>query len=225
DLRARTKLSSAERFSLIRDLLYAAVLGVILLSFGFLFVRSRKVTPPRINLDRLAAQIEEEEAAKESARLAEAASQATLLNARLKTPQYSMDADFTLKGGKLESLLLTLTTPQPPEPSDVQLAEGKFAQAWLEKLVVDQMHLTHKPKAEFLASGNAKLFIKSHKGPERVVAKAVITGGYTAEPAVLTAKVLINRGFKELPKNTTFLFETLPNGDYRFFCSLSLNAR
>ena len=90
--------------------------------------------------------------------------------------------------------------------------------------MVDEMIITPKPGGNYVATGNAKLFIKSPRGSERFVATAVVSGVLTASPPSLTAKILINRGFTELPKQEAFIFREQPPGDYQFFASLDLTA-
>ena len=214
----------AERVTLFRDIIYAAGLGAAILAIGFWFVENRHSGQPQVNVDKLISQMAAELETKKAAGSAGEPDKETRLSAAAETPSYSVDARFIIKNNLLDSMLITLTAPKPPELTEAQVLKGETPAPWLEKALIDEMKLTYKDGGSYLATGSAKLFVKSAKGSERVVAKAAVSGAYLAGTPSLSAKVLINHGFAKLPEGEAFIFRSRPDGGYQFFASINLDA-
>jgi hypothetical protein len=148
-----------------------------------------------------------------------------LFRAESKTPEREIVSEFEVKKDKLESLSIVVTTPKPPKLTDEDIIENKVRAPWVEKVVVHGLAVKNKDNCEFLAFGAAKIFIDYKKIKKRYTGNAAISGQYNKDNQNIQAKILINMGYTDLPKDVSFKFVRQGKGKYNFFLSEEIEAR
>lgn len=137
--------------------------------------------------------------------------------------QRSIRGRFEIVEDQVYSLHIWVEFPPPNQLSDAEIVAGKIAPPWLEKITINDVKVQHQDKGRFLASTFAKAFITHHGQKKRYLFDAVIAGQLDLEEQTINGRLLINKGFSVLPKNTDLVFEF--EEDYRFFLEAQINTQ
>lgn len=118
---------------------------------------------------------------------------------------------------KVTSITFTLTTPEPPPLTDLEIVSNIPERSWLEHMkLTDDFVLVKNSAEDFLAKGSVKAFIRHQKIKTRFQGRVVITGKYDKTSDTVSVELLINRGYKEIP-DTNFLFERISERNHAYF--------
>jgi hypothetical protein len=120
--------------------------------------------------------------------------------------RYRLKAVFMLENEQLQSAIVTIRITPPPPPSEEDIITGRKPDPWLEKVVMDVLEITNHPDSTFLAQGAAKLFIADGGTKKRFQGKGVASGHYDPAARRVTARILINRGFDQVPEQKELIF-------------------
>jgi len=200
-----------ERVKVIRESLLIALLACVILVAGFWFTQSGSVDQKQQALERSIETLFEA-MSKESKKSDEEApppkpTVRTFLGLTV-TPDWSLEAVFEAKrdSDTIISVTITVETPEPPALTDLELVQDVERAPWIQTITMEHLKIRNKTTG-FLASGAAKIFVNQRGENERVVADGVVTGQFDKEMNIIDARILINKGFADLPKGTRYIMK------------------
>ena len=135
----------------------------------------------------------------------------------IKNPAYHLKGYFfevDESPPRLEQVFIKVTTPEPPDLSDLQIVNKEKREPWLEKILVDGIEIRQQEDGSYIGSGNAKAFIDYDNRTLRKTVKVVVSGVYNHPRIEL--RVILNHGFDEIPQES-YIFTKADKRNYQIY--------
>ena len=120
----------------------------------------------------------------------------------------------------------SIKTIEAPEQKDIEIVSNIAPPPWVEKVSINNLKIVNKTDNKYIAIGTAKTFIVVGKKKYRIAADAVVSGQLDLALGKITAKILLNKGFRDkLPEDTNYLLEDHGATNFNFFLSSDIILR
>ncbi len=126
---------------------------------------------------------------------------------KFKNENYNLNGKYEYLDGKLIKITINISTPQPNSLTDLELVNKVEPPPWIKRITLENLKITNKDNQEFLGLGTANIFVIFGKEQYRMGADAVITGIFNVDKKEVMSKLLLNKGFSELPKDSDYVLE------------------
>jgi hypothetical protein len=139
-------------------------------------------------------------------------------NWEVSTEVYADEAD-------IKSFDIVLETPPPPNLTDEEIVNKIEQKPWLHRVLISELTIKSKENRKFIATGKARAFIE-HRGRKlQSLGEVVITGEMSENHTSLTGRMMVNRGFEQIPQGDHVLVEPVDTSDYKYFAGIPINAK
>ena len=150
--------------------------------------------------------------------------EAKILTGSEDQPGWHISSEFFTDREQVKLIDIKIETPPPPHLTDEEVVNRVDVRPWLRRLLVSDLAIKQKEGRKFIATGKARAFIEHKNLKQQSLSEVVVTGEVSEKLTEVSGRLMINRGFQQIPQGDQVIVEALPDKTFKYFVAMPFSA-